>query len=533
MGALSPPASMRRLPQVLAITLAVVGVPTLAVSYLRSSGRVTSFLLLVLAATVLSLLVSGIGAALWARQAGEGDAVFDDFLLWGWWRRRRQEHQLESTARLLELEDGPTRQARFPAEQLGLNRRIWELERLATSLEDRHPGIRGHSRRVARHAVATAKKMHLSPRQIATIRTAAAIHDIGKIETPAEILNKEGRLTEEEFSVIRCHALAGARLVESLGNDELTEIVRHHHERVDGQGYPSGLAGDEIPVGARIIAVADTFDAVTTSRPYRESMRHREALDLLAAEAGAQLDPDAVQAFRSYYSGRQPVTIWALLLNGPRQLLLSLAGEFKFGGLAVAAKATAATVAAVAAGGVAAGSLQQQPNTAGRASAAAPPAAAVATPANPSAHGQKGQAGGSGGSSGSQPGGGLDANDQAPVSAHQHNGPAPVPVSNPGGGTPEASGQGGSPPTSPSPPGKGGGAPEGGASSESIVGNPGSRGPGSSVTGPVTSAAAHVVETVESTPASEIAVNAVEGAVPPKTPAASVASEAASGLGGK
>jgi hypothetical protein len=126
----------------------------------------------------------------------------------------------------------------------------------------------------------------------------------------------------------------------------VARIVRHHHERLDGAGYPDGLSGDRIPLGARIIAVADTFDAITSTRPYRSALRHKVALALLAEEAGSQLDPDAVRAFRSYYSGHRPVAAWALALNGPRQLLASLVGEAKLAGTV-----TAATLATVAAGG--------------------------------------------------------------------------------------------------------------------------------------------------------------------------------------
>jgi hypothetical protein len=134
----------------------------------------------------------------------------------------------------------------------------------------------------------------------------------------------------------------------ALDDEELTRIVRHHHERLDGAGYPDGLAGGGIPIGARIIAVADTFDAITSTRSYRSGRRHKVALSLLGAEAGSQLDPDAVRVFRRYYSGHRPVAAWALALNGPRQLIASLAGEAKLAGTV-----TAATLATVAAGGAA------------------------------------------------------------------------------------------------------------------------------------------------------------------------------------
>jgi putative nucleotidyltransferase with HDIG domain len=232
--------------------------------------------------------------------------------------------------------------------ELDAARRVRLLKQLAAALDARYPETHGHSRRVARHAAAIAKRMGLPAEEVARIRTAAAIHDVGKIAIPAAIVEKPGRLTDAEFAEVRRHAEIGAEMAAELGDEDLTRIVRHHHERLDGAGYPDGLAGDGIPIGARIIAVADTFDAITSTRPYRSARRHKVALSLLGAEAGAQLDPDAVRAFRRYYSGHRPVAAWALALNGPRQLIASLAGEAKLAGTV-----TAATLATVAAGGAA------------------------------------------------------------------------------------------------------------------------------------------------------------------------------------
>lgn len=189
-----------------------------------------------------------------------------------------------------------------PASELAPRSQELELARLAAELETRVPGSAGHSRRVGIYAAGTAKRMGLSPAQVARVRRAAELHDIGKVETPVEIANRPGPLSAEEHAVVRRHADLGGWIVAGLGDPELAAIVRHHHERPDGGGYPDGLAGEEIPLGARIVAVADTFDAVASGRPYRPARRVREALALLDAEAGAQLDPDAVEAFRRYYS---------------------------------------------------------------------------------------------------------------------------------------------------------------------------------------------------------------------------------------
>lgn len=189
-----------------------------------------------------------------------------------------------------------------PASGLAPRSQARELARIAAELETRVPGSAGHSRRVGIYAAGTAKRMGLAPAQVARVRRAAELHDIGKVETPAEIVNKPGPLSVEEYAVVRRHADLGGWIVAGLGDPELAAVVRHHHERFDGDGYPDGLAGEEIPLGARIVAVADTFDAVASTRPYRPARRAHEALDLLDAEAGGQLDPEVVDAFRRYYS---------------------------------------------------------------------------------------------------------------------------------------------------------------------------------------------------------------------------------------
>ena len=106
-----------------------------------------------------------------------------------------------------------------------------------------------------------------------------------------------------------------------IGDPVITAMIRHHHERLDGRGYPDGLAGEEIPLGARIIAVADTFDAITSNRTYRRAARHKRALDVLAGEAGKQLDADAVAAFRGYYRGRRTVAWSAFAVAAPQRFL--------------------------------------------------------------------------------------------------------------------------------------------------------------------------------------------------------------------
>lgn len=330
-------------------TFAVIGVPVIAVSILHATGIVTSTIALIAASVVLSVGASYLGARIWATRKGSGDMLFADLMIWGWLRRWFLERQLSSAVKLLGL-----REAVGDAEvQLSSRQRVRLLKQLATGLEARHPDTHGHSRRVARHAATIAKRMGLESDEVARIRTAATVHDVGKVDIPSSILNKPDKLTADEFAAVKKHAVIGARMVTGLGDEELTRIVRHHHERLDGAGYPDSLSGTRIPLGARIIAVADTFDAITSTRPYRQAMRHRDALTVLAAESGTQLDAQAVRAFRRYYSGHRPVALWAFLVNGSRQLLTSLAAEVKLGGAV-----TAIALASVAAGDVAVNSLQ-------------------------------------------------------------------------------------------------------------------------------------------------------------------------------
>jgi len=180
------------------------------------------------------------------------------------------------------------------------------LERLAVSLESRVPGTYGHSHRVASYSEQLCRAIGLPRTRTQRVRRAAALHDIGKIELPGEVVNKPGPLSDEEFLLVQSHAEVGAGMVAELGDPELTAIVRHHHERFDGSGYPDGLRGEEIPLGARIVAVADTFDALTTTRPYRPAIGYSQALEVLDAEAGSQLDPRLTE----YFLGRF-ASLWA------------------------------------------------------------------------------------------------------------------------------------------------------------------------------------------------------------------------------
>ena len=326
-------------------TFVVAVCPILAVSALRAAGIGSVFLSVGLG-IVLSLGASWLGAAYWKRRSGSEDVLFADLMIWGWLQRWRTERRLDIALKLLARDAGMG--------DLSAERRAGVLQQLAVALEARDPYTHGHSRRVARYASMISKRMGLSSGEVARIRTAAAVHDVGKINTPVEILHKPERLTEEEFGIIQRHPVDSARMVAILGDEELTSIVRHHHERLDGTGYPNGLAGDRIPLGARIIAVADTFDAITSTRPYRRANPHKKAIDILTTEAGTQLDPAAVRAFRSCYSGRRPLALFSALSNVPERLSAWLGGGGTTASAVSMTKVIATTATAAAVGSAAA-----------------------------------------------------------------------------------------------------------------------------------------------------------------------------------
>lgn len=171
---------------------------------------------------------------------------------------------------------------------------------LVEAVEAKDVYTRGHTQRVAELSVLIGQHLGLSSEQLHVVHRAALLHDIGKIGIPDAILNKPGPLTAEEFAVIQEHPLRGHRIIQDVRSLR-PEIggVRHHHERLDGSGYPDGLIGDEIPLEARIIAVADVFDALTSARPYREAWSIDKALEILREERGAKLDPTCVDALIS------------------------------------------------------------------------------------------------------------------------------------------------------------------------------------------------------------------------------------------
>lgn len=174
------------------------------------------------------------------------------------------------------------------------------LEALTKALEIRDHETEGHSRRVVQYTLAIAQKIGVPEALLVPIVRGALLHDIGKIGIPDSILRKPGPLTEEEWVIMRRHTRIGYDMLHQIDFlRDASPIILYHHERFDGVGYPSGLAGEEIPLGARIFAVADAYDAMTSDRPYRKGMCHEWALEEIVNNSGTQFDPGVVQALLS------------------------------------------------------------------------------------------------------------------------------------------------------------------------------------------------------------------------------------------
>jgi len=170
----------------------------------------------------------------------------------------------------------------------------------AAALDARDPYTRWHSENVMRYSLEIAKTMGFSSARLENLRRAALLHDIGKIGTPDSILLKPGRLTPEEFEQIKLHPLKGEKIIMTLPFlKEITLLIRHHHERYDGKGYPDGIKGEKIELGARILAVADSFDAMISDRPYRKAMALDKAIEQLKVNRSTQFSPEVADCFLS------------------------------------------------------------------------------------------------------------------------------------------------------------------------------------------------------------------------------------------
>jgi len=179
------------------------------------------------------------------------------------------------------------------------------IRALAQAIDAKDPYTRGHSGRVNRYSVIIGRHIGLSEEDLRNIHVASLLHDVGKIGVDDSILKKPGALTPEEFSVMKSHTVLGATIMEPIGQmKRIIPGLRSHHERMNGKGYPDSLKGEEIPLMARIIAVADTFDAMTTQRPYQQAMSFEAASARINELKKVALDERVVEAFnRAYEAG--------------------------------------------------------------------------------------------------------------------------------------------------------------------------------------------------------------------------------------
>jgi len=299
--------SRRFFPLALLATLSVIVVPALVVVALSPLSGLADLLLSALLATGLSVAAGSAGAALWTRLPQSREIPFGDLMLWSWARRVRAERRLTKV-----VDDSAP---------LGPDGELAQLRTLAVVFEARDGFSHGHSGRVARHAERIARRLGLPAEEIERIEAAAAVHDIGMVRVPRSVLARRSHpdLTAEERELIERHAVSGADQIAAVAGPEIANLVRHQHERIDGRGYPDGLAGDEIPLGARIVAVADRADELIAPASQRARRGRRNALDELSAAAGSELDPEVVAAFVAYYSGTRSIAGVALAATAPQR----------------------------------------------------------------------------------------------------------------------------------------------------------------------------------------------------------------------
>ena len=176
------------------------------------------------------------------------------------------------------------------------------VKSLAAAIDAKDPYTRGHSERVTRFSILIARELGLDDKTQRDVQLCALLHDVGKIGVPISILRKKDKLTDEDWKHIRRHPVLGAEIISPITQlKELVRNIRNHHERYDGKGYPDSLEGEDIPLISRILAVADTFDALTSERPYRNGLSDKAALEEMEIVKGTQLDPACVEAFLAGY----------------------------------------------------------------------------------------------------------------------------------------------------------------------------------------------------------------------------------------
>jgi HD-GYP domain-containing protein (c-di-GMP phosphodiesterase class II) len=302
---------------VLAATLGLIGVPVLAAATLTLALRPRPGLAIVLGVSLgIALAVSVVGQAMWSRRPESARFALGDLMVWNALRRHTATRRVEQQTHMLgfDLEGRYAGHDRVPLDQqLAIAREI------SHALEMKSAYSRNHSRRVERHVRRMAAVMGMAHDDTEQLAVAAELHDIGNIQIPEHLLSKPGILTQIEREAIEGHVALGAAMAFTAGSTEVVEGIRHHHERWDGSGYPNGLVGEEIPLFARMIAIAEVYDAMTSPRPYRRSFSREQALQLIKDQAGVHFDPDLVDVFVDSVR-EQNAAAFAPLIAFPLQL---------------------------------------------------------------------------------------------------------------------------------------------------------------------------------------------------------------------
>jgi HD-GYP domain-containing protein (c-di-GMP phosphodiesterase class II) len=454
LGALESVDSRRYLPHALVATLLTIVAPALVVVALSPLSGVADLVLSALLATGLSVAAGSVGATLWTRLPASREIPFGDLMLWSWARRVRAERRLARAV------DGGA--------PLGSERELGQLRTLAVVFEARDGFVHGHSGRVARHAERIARRMGLPDEEIERIEAAASVHDVGMVRVPRAVLalSRDGNLGEAERGLLQRHAVEGAERVAAVADARIAALVRHQHERYDGDGYPDRLAGEQIPLGARIVAVANRFDELMAPAPGRSARGRRNAFDELSERAGGELDPAVVAAFAAYYSGSRSIAGVALAATAPQRAVRWLAAApgatLGAAGGPVALQSMCAAGATVLAGACLTGLPATGPQRDGdraatkeRRAGGGPGEAATAGASTALAQAPSGANGGAGGGpSGGDDGDGAprrggDGRGDAPAADPQRSPAVPTPDGGSGGGTPTAPGTdgGSAPPT--------------------------------------------------------------------------------------
>jgi putative nucleotidyltransferase with HDIG domain len=221
------------------------------------------------------------GAQYWAKYHGKDQAVLYDPVV---------VTALDAEDRIRGLQDGM---------------HLSTVRSLAAAVDARSPGMEHHSRNVAALAVLAARELELDERTATLIEVAALVHDVGKIGISDRILQKRGPLSDDEAAAVQEHSALGERVLQSTKLEEVLPWVRHHHERWDGGGYPDGLAGEAIPLEARILAICDAYDAMTSERSYRAAMSKTAALQEIDLNLGTRFDPAVGEVFLRMAAGLQ------------------------------------------------------------------------------------------------------------------------------------------------------------------------------------------------------------------------------------